>query len=453
MPVMADLDVDVAVVGAGIAGLVAARDVRAAGASAVVLEARDRVGGRLLNGGIGGGEVVELGGQWIGPGQDRVAALATELGLETFPTFDDGESLLELDGRTRRYRGTIPRLGPLVLADIALARFRLERLMRRVPPEAPWRARDAAKLDSTTLAAWLERGMRTRQARKMLRLAGRTVWGAEPEEMSLLHSLFYMRSAGGLDVLLDVEGGAQQDRFFGGSQLLATRLAERLGDAVRLGEPVRVVRDEDGGVVVESAATALRARRAIVAVPPVLRAGIDFGAAADAKQRPVVRRVLQGHLIKCAAVYPEPFWRGEGLSGESLSDVGPATLTFDNSPPNGSPGVLLGFVGGADARAFARLGEDERRGAVLGCFARLFGRAAGHPDLYLEQDWAGERWSGGGPTFVNGPGAWTAAGPALCAPVGPVHFAGTETASRWAGFIDGAVRSGESAAAAVLASA
>ena len=447
---MSELDFDVAVVGAGIAGLVAARDVGAGGASVVVLEARDRVGGRLLNGSIGASAITELGGQWIGPGQDRVAALVRDLGLETFPTHDEGESVLELGGRTRRYSGTIPRLGPLVLLDIALARTRLERLMRRVPADAPWRARGAERLDGRSLADWMNSGgMRTRGAREMLRVAGRTVWGAEPEEMSLLHALFYMRSAGGLDVLLDVEGGAQQDRVVGGSALLASVLAERLGEAVVLSSPVDAVIGDPAGVTIRADDRELRVRRAIVAVPPPLRAGIDFGSASE-EQRRVAGRVPLGRLVKCAAVYPEPFWREDGLSGESLSDVGPVGLSFDNSPPSGVPGVLLGFVGGGEVADFSRMREKERRAAVLGCFERIFGPRAAAPELYLEQDWSRERWSAGGPTFVIGPGGWSEAGPALRAAAGPIHFAGTETATRWAGFIDGAVRSGETAASVVL---
>lgn len=442
--------VEVAVVGAGLAGLVAARQVRAAGASVAVLEARERVGGRLLNADIGDGAVVEIGGQWVGPTQDRVLSLLDELGIETFPTHDHGESVLELGGTLKRYAGTIPRVGPLVLLDIAQTRFRLERLARRVETERPWEA--PARLDDRTLADWLATGMRTRAAREMMRVAGRTIWGAEPEELSLLHALFYLRSAGGLDVMLDVEGGAQQWRVEGGSHRIAGLIAGELGDAVRLGAAVDAIKDEgNGAVVFVEGAEAVRAQSVIVAVPAPLRGRIAFEPALPEASARVATSMPFGRLIKCAAVYERPFWRDAGLSGEALSDAGPATLTFDNSPPGGSPGVMLGFVGGADAGAHAALGETERRERVLSCFARLFGPEALEPRRYLEQDWAAEDWSAGGPTFILPPGAWSAAGPGLRKPVGPIHWAGSETATRWAGFMDGAVRSGERAASEALA--
>jgi len=445
-------DADVAVVGAGFAGLAAARALAAAGASAIVLEARDRVGGRTLNSEIGGGEVVEAGGQWIGPTQDRVAALAAEVGVETFPTHTAGANLLRLDGRLHRYRGTIPRLGPLVLLDIARGLRKLNALSRRIDPEAPWEAAGAERLDAISLAGWVERNMFTRKARLLMRIAARTSWGADPEELSLLHTAFYLRSAGSFEMITDTEGGAQQDRLVGGSQEIAIRLAAALGERVVLGAAVtRIAETPTGLAITAGEGLELRARRAIVAVPPPLRARIEFDPQLPAAHRQLAQRMPMGWLVKATAIYDEPFWRADGLSGEALNERGPVTITFDNSPPSGSPGALVGFVGGHDARAFARLGKSERRRAVLGCFESLFGPRALAATQYLEQDWAEERWSGGGPVASFATGGWTASGPALREPVGRLHWAGTETASRWSGYIDGAIRSGERAAAEALA--
>jgi monoamine oxidase len=446
-----DRDADVVVVGAGFAGLAAARALDRAGARVLVLEARERAGGRTENAEIGDGRIVEIGGQWVGPTQDRIAALAAEVGVGTFPTYSEGANLLRLDGRLRRYSGTIPRLGPLVLLDIARALKKLEGLAKPIDPEAPWESPGAARLDATSLGAWVERNMHTSTAKRLLRVAGRTIWGAEPEELSLLHVAFYLRSSGGFEMLTDVEGGAQQDRLVGGPAAVVAKLAEQLGERLVLGAPVtRIAQDAEGATVI-AAGTAYAAGRVIVAIPPALTATIEFEPAASPERIQLAQRLAPGWLVKTTAIYERPFWREDGLSGEALNEEGPVTTTFDNSPPEGTPGALVGFVGGRDARKFARLTTEERRAAVLRCFEALFGARAREPELYLERDWAAERWSGGGPVANFASGGWTACGSLLREPAGRLHWAGTETATRWAGYIDGAVSSGERAAAEVLA--
>jgi monoamine oxidase len=417
----------------------------------IVLEARDRVGGRVLNEPIGGGKVVEVGGQWLGPTQDRMAALAREMEVDTFPTYDTGENVIELGGSLRRYTGTIPDIGRRVLLDVAQAQRRLNRLARRVPVEAPWRAPRAGALDSQTAWSWMRRNVYTGGGRKLMQLATEAVWAAQPEDVSLLHLLFYINSAGSFEALLDTEGGAQQDRFAGGSQLVALRLAERLGERVVLEAPVRSLRRGDGGVEALGDRVSARGRRAIVAIPPTLAGRLAYDPPLPGYRDQLTQRMPQGAVIKCMAVYDEPFWRREGLSGQGTSDTGPVKLTFDNSPPDGSPGVLLGFLEGRQARELGRLEPERRRAAVIDCFRRLFGERAGRPERYLERVWADEEWTRGCYGCYMPTGGWTGYGPALREAIGPIHWAGAETASRWSGYMDGAVRSGEAAARTALA--
>lgn len=445
------LSVDVAVVGAGLSGLRAARALADAGREVVVLEARDRVGGRLFNFALGDGVTVDLGGQWVGSDHMRVQRLAVELGIEIFPQHGAGRNLLDVGGKRRRYRGTIPRLGPRVLWDVFVARRRIDRLARAVGADEPWTAERAAELDRESLAQWCERNVGAPVARELIGLAGRTVWGAGPEELSMLHVAFYVAAAGSFDKLIDTEGGAQQDRLDGGAQLLPLGLAESLGERVRLGAPVRRIAQSGDGVRVAADGLEVEAARAIVAAPPAIAARIELDPLPPGRPQ-LAERLRPGALTKCMALYEEPFWRADGLSGEAVTDAGPVTLTFDSSPRDGSAGVLLGFVGGPEARELAALPPAERRAPVLACLERLFGPRAARPLEYAERTWTEEEWSGGGPTSNFGPGGWTACGPALREPAGRVHWAGTETATVWSGYMEGALQAGERVAAELLES-
>lgn len=436
--------VDVVVVGAGFAGLSAARELNRLGRDVVVLEGRDRVGGRSYTGSVGG-VPVDLGATFVGPTQDAVLALASDLGCTPVPTYGHGKNLIRWRGRVRSYRSTIPRLSIIELLDVSRIQWRFDRISRKVPVDKPWTSPIAAELDAMSLDQWLRSVHAGASTRDLMTIMSRVTWGAEPDAVSMLHAVRYVKSAGSLNRMLDVEGGAQQDRFLAGTQQIAERMAAELGDRVILGAPVHtIVRNADRTLTVTSTGGGARTAAAvIVAVPPEHRGNIEFQPPLPGDYGDLSRHWPQGHLSKAYAAYETPFWRAEGYSGEALSDEGPVFITFDCSPGDDGPGVLLGFT---DARTFDPLPPEQRREVALAGFAALFGDAASEPLDYVDHCWGAEPFAPGGPTAAVPPGSWTAHGRWLRAPVDGIFWAGTETSDRWTGFLDGAVRSGIRAA-------
>ncbi|ANI38900.1 flavin monoamine oxidase family protein [Mycolicibacterium vaccae] len=435
---------DVVVVGAGFAGLTAARELTRFGHDVVVVEGRDRVGGRSHTGTVAG-VPVDLGATFVGPTQDAVLALADQLGCERTPTYGRGKNLIRWRGSVRSYRSTIPRLSIIELVDVSRIQWRFERVCRRVPVEQPWTSPIAGDLDGVSLDGWLRSVHAGASTRDLMTIMSRVTWGAEPDAVSMLHAVRYVKAAGGLSRMLDVEGGAQQERFTAGTQQIAERMAEQLGESVVLGEPVRrISRGADRTLTVTTDRAEYVGAAVVVAVPPEHRATIEFDPPLPAGYGELSRHWPQGHLSKAYAAYETPFWRKAGCSGEALSDEGPVFITFDCSPGDDGPGILLGFT---DARTFDPLPDEQRREVALAGFTALFGQAAARPLDYLDHRWGVEAFAPGGPTAAVPPGAWTAHGRWLRAPVDGIFWAGTETADRWTGFLDGAVRSGLRAAA------
>jgi len=447
------IDTEVAVVGAGIAGLSAATALVRDGVEAIVLEARDRVGGRVWNTEIGG-EANELGGQWVAPYQSAMHALLAELEIELFPSFREGEHVyIDPSGRAHRYEGHDAPLGTASENAFADAEAKLDALAGELDPEAPWAHPDARELDAITFEAWLRSEVPDQVAQDLLRswLAGGFL-AKPPQTFSLLQGLWMIAGAGGTYELFEPDQ-CLACRVVGGSQLIPIRLAERLGERVLLNAPARDIRWSDDAVEVTTEATTVRARTAIVAVPPNLTTAIRFRPALPAWRQRLGQSLSQGSINKVLAVYERPFWRDHGLSGQGFAPYELVRELYDNSPPSASAGVLVTFLAGENAERAGRLRDADRRAAVLEGMAKYVGPAALEPIDFIETDWSAQEWTRGAYGTSFGVGGLTRFGEDLRRSIGPIHWACTDIAGVGHIHMEGAVRSGERAAQACLEAA
>jgi monoamine oxidase len=437
--------VDVLIIGAGLSGLTAASRLAARHRSVVVLEAQDRVGGRTYHGPVGTGRF-DLGAQFVGPTQDRVRALAAELGLALKPVFTQGKRIWELRDTTLEFGQGTPPLPIVTLFDLPRVLGKMDALAAYVGASAPWASQDAAALDAQTVAGWTAAHSFTANTADLVTCATRAVFGADPDELSMLFLAFYAAQGDSIEMLSNTAGGAQDSVIVGGTQQMALRLAEGLGGAVRLNQPVRLVRQSEAGVEVlsETGAT-FGARRLIMAMPPSAAARVTFDPPLPPDRRDLQQRAPMGRYYKVVITYETPFWRAAGYSGEVASVLGPITALYDDDPGDGT-GALLAFIGGDHALKWCALPHDLQRSQVLRCLGRWFGSRALLPTGYGFEDWSAQRFTGGAPVAIMAPGVLSRVGPALRAPCDLIHWAGTEAAEKWTGYMDGAIRAGEAAA-------
>lgn len=467
---------DVVVVGAGLSGLVAARELQQAGLSVRLIEAAAAVGGRMRRAPLppqpeAPQAWVDLGGQWLGPAHSRFQALLEAQGLRRFASPHRGETVLCFGDRRCTFAGFFqgfpegqpPAVPSSDWADAMAALADFQRLVESLPPGHPHHHPEAAALDRLSFQDWIDAHTHTPFAAWYFAYFCRAVGflgPAEPEQVSLLHVAWGQRTA---------PQGAhpEAELIHGGAGQLPALLAAELGESLSLGEPVRAIRQNAGNEGLGGSGSAAAAegmaveviteratypcRAVIVAMAPAMAQAIRFTPELPADRLALQQGMAMGACAKVLITYRCPWWRQAGLSGIAIGDRPTLELCADSSDPETALGVLAAFVAGHRHRAWTALDAERRRAAVLDDLAAWFGPQALEPLDYREMDWPREPFIGGAYAGWMPPGLWSRCGDALLRPHGQVYWAGTEASERWPGFFEGAVVSGERAAAAVVA--
>lgn len=445
--------VDVIVIGAGFSGLAAAHRLVAAGKSVLVLEARDRVGGKVHDLPITNGGYVELGGTYVGPCQDRILALAEELDIKTYPTYRTGKTTYYNHGKRTIYDAEGPPLSETTKSQYGRAIGQLDSMAQKLDVHKPWEHSDAPQWDSMTLATWMKENLTDTDGYQLVELSVRSLCSAEPEDLSLLQFLAYIARAGNetnkgsFARLTGVENGAQERRIQGGPQTIARRLAQRLGSVVRLRSPVRRIVLRDGLYHVTGETVSAQSRNVVLALPPPLATRITYSPPLPCRRDQLCQRMPMGSLGKAWAIYDTPFWREEGLNGGAIGMTGTTVqVAFDSSPQDGSYGAIMGFLEASQMRQLDSMTESEIQALVVEDYVSFFGPKARDVQQWVIQRWDHEEFSHGGHFAYCPPNVMTQLGSALTERVGNIFFAGAEASPYWAGFMDGAIRAGEIAA-------
>ena len=447
---MDEIKKDVVIIGAGYAGIGAALKLYENNIDFCIVEARNRIGGRVESHRLQNNKTIDLGAQWIGPTQYKMHELVKKYNIATFDMYNEGKNILHYKSKHSYYKGTIPKINPLALVNLGYAMHKFDRMSSKIDLEKPWSSPKAKNLDGQTLESWINKHVKFKKARYLFEVGINTVYACESSEISLLHALFYNKSGDDLDTLLGIENGAQQTLFVNGSQEILNKIVEQFTNDVHLNREVKAINKVDNTYDVVSNNLIVNAKHVIITVPPALIDRIKFNPLLPAKRAQLHQRMPMGTAMKCFAIYEHPFWRDKGLSGQVVSDDNPVSVVFDASPNDGSCGILLSFVESNNARNFTSLPESKRKQIVLNRLAKHFGANAEKPIQYIDRCWAEEEYSRGCYVGFCPPGVLTNFGDVLRKPIGNIHWAGTETAVKWNGYMDGAVESGYRAADEVI---
>jgi putrescine oxidase len=448
--IMQNLDRDVVIVGAGPSGLTAARELKKAGLSVAVLEARDRVGGRTWTDTVDGA-MLEIGGQWVSPDQTALMALLEELGLEMYPRYRDGESVyIGADGKRVQYTGDTFPVSETTKAEMDNLVRILDELAAEIGPTEPWAHPKARELDTISFHHWLRRNSHDEEACNNIGLFIAGGMLTKPAHaFSALQAVLMAASAGSFTHLTD-EDFILDKRVVGGMQQVSLLQAAELGADVVLSSPVRTINWEENRVTVESDRATVNARYVIMAVPPNLYSRVSFNPPLPRRQHQMHQHQSLGLVIKVHAVYKTPFWREEGLSGTCFSAGALVQEVYDNTNHGDTRGTLVGFVSDEKADAVFELSAEDRKKAILESIAGFLGEKALTPEVYYESDWGSEEWTRGAYASSYDLGGLHRYGKDQHANVGPIYWSSSDLAAEGYQHVDGAVRMGQATAARIV---
>ncbi|MDO4917959.1 NAD(P)/FAD-dependent oxidoreductase [Kocuria sp.] len=465
---------DVVVVGAGPAGLMAARRLSQAGKSVAVLEARDRVGGRTWSN-VVDGAFLEIGGQWISPDQTELLSLVDELGLQSFPRYREGKAVyIAPDGTRHLYDGHMFPAGESTQNEMDRLIHLMDELAHEIGAKEPWAHPRARELDTVSFRDWLRQNSDDEEACNNIGIFIAGGMLTKPSHaFSALQAVLMAASAGSFSNLVD-EDFILDRRVVGGMQSVSVTMAEQLGvDAgtdvvtadpgatVFLNSPVRTIQwagegetyeehDPDFQVRVFSDRVTVKAKDVVVAVPPNLYSRISFEPPLPRAQHQMHQHQSLGIVIKIHAVYETPFWREKGLSGTGFGARELSQEVYDNTNHEDERGTLVGFVSDEKADEVFRLPAEERKRLVLESLSHYLGEEALNPVVYYESDFGSEEWTRGAYAASYDLGGLHRYGALQSEPVGPIRWACSDLAAEGYQHVDGALRQGALAASQIL---
>uniref|UniRef100_A0A8C9M9Y1 Amine oxidase n=1 Tax=Panthera tigris altaica TaxID=74533 RepID=A0A8C9M9Y1_PANTA len=446
---------DVVVIGGGISGLSAAKLLAEHEVNVLVLEARDRVGGRTYTVRNEHVNYVDVGGAYVGPTQNRILRLSKELGLETYKVNVCERLVQYVKGKTYPFRGAFPPVwNPIAYLDYNNLWRTMDNMGKEIPADAPWEAPHAKEWDKMTMKELIDKICWTKTARQFAYLFVNINVTSEPHEVSALWFLWYVKQCGGTTRIFSVTNGGQERKFVGGSGQVSERIMDRLGDRVKLKRPVTYVDQSGDSIIIETLNHEVyECRYVISAIPPTLTAKMHFKPELPSERNQLIQRLPMGSIIKCMMYYKEAFWKKNDYCGCMIiqDEEAPVSITLDDTKPDGSLPAIMGFILARKADRLAKLHKEIRKKKICELYAKVLGsQEALHPVHYEEKNWCEEQYSGGCYTAYFPPGIMTQYGRVIRQPVGRIYFAGTETATHWSGYMEGAVEAGERAAREVL---